>query len=65
MNELLDQAQTLLDTESFGIEQARQLADLEQQAKGEEADYIGELWEAVIARADADLLKQLHDEELI
>lgn len=65
MNELLNQAQTLLDTDTFGIEQARQLAALEHQAKGEEADYIGELWEAVIARADADLLKQLHDEELI
>lgn len=65
MNELLDQAQILIGAETFGIEQARQLADLEQQASGEEADYIGELWEAVIARADADLLKQLHDEELI
>ena len=61
---LLQQAQALLAVAPFTIEQARQLQALEAQAQGEEAELIGELWEAVYALADDALLDQLEDEAL-
>lgn len=61
---LLQQAEALLAVIPFTIEQARQLEALEAQAQGEEAELIGELWEAVYALADDALLDQLEDEAL-
>ena len=62
--ELLNQAQALFK-QRLTIDSLRQLDRLEKQARGEEADYIGELWEAVMADADEALLEQAHEEGLL
>jgi len=61
---LLIQAQDLLK-QHLTIELLRHLFKLEKLAHGEEADQIGELWEAVIADADEALLDEARKEGLI
>jgi hypothetical protein len=62
---LLQQAQALLAGDTFTLVQARELASLEAQAKGQEAELIAELWEAVYGLADEALLNQLQDEGIL
>lgn len=61
---LLDKAQALFK-QPLNLETLRQLDALEKQARGEEADRIGELWEAVMAQADDALLNQAREEGLL
>ncbi|ELR65857.1 hypothetical protein C942_00944 [Photobacterium marinum] len=61
---LIEQAQMLFK-HPLTIESLRQLDRLEKQARGEEADRIGELWEAVLADADEELLNQAREEGLL
>lgn len=61
---LLDEAQALFK-QPLNLETLRQLDALEMQARGEEADRIGELWEAVMAQADDALLNQAREEGLL
>lgn len=61
---LLEQAQALFK-QPLTIDLLRQLDKLEKQARGEEADRIGELWEAVMAEADEVLLNQAREEGLL
>lgn len=61
---LLNQAQALFK-QRLTIESLRQLDQLEKQARGEEADYIGELWEAVMAEADDALQEKAREEGLL
>ncbi|MGF1680212.1 hypothetical protein [Photobacterium minamisatsumaniensis] len=60
----LEQAEVLFK-QPLTIESLRKLDTLERQARGQEADYIGELWEAVFAAADENVLTQARKEGLI
>ncbi|UTV30171.1 hypothetical protein [Photobacterium atrarenae] len=62
--ERLKEAQALFK-QPLTIEVLRQLDQLEKQARGEEADRIGELWEAVMADAEDELLNQAREEGLL
>jgi len=58
---LLEQAQALLAISPLTMKQVNELSKLENQAKGEEATLIGQLWEAVLEEADDELLFKLFD----
>ncbi|MFB2712246.1 hypothetical protein ACE1BU_15440 [Aeromonas veronii] len=54
---LLEQASALLAQDGpFTLAQAKALDALCEQARGEEADLMGDLWEAAMANADEDAL---------
>lgn len=61
---LLNQAQALFK-QHLTIDSLRHLDKLKRLSRGEEADQIGELWEAVMADADETLLEQAREEGLI
>lgn len=56
---LLEQAQALLARQVFTLNEARAVAALASQARGEEARRFDELWEAVYALADEATLAWL------
>lgn len=54
---LLEQASALLAQDGpFTLEQAKALDALCEQARDEEADLMGDLWEAAMANADEEAL---------
>ena len=54
---LLEQASALLAEDGpFTLAQAKALDDLCEQARGEEADMLGDLWEAAMLSADEEAL---------
>lgn len=54
---LLEQASVLLAQDGpFTLAQAKALDALCEQARGEEADLMGDLWEAAMANADEEAL---------
>ena len=54
---LLDQASALLAEDGpFTLAQAKALDALCEQARGEEADMLGDLWEAAMLSADEEAL---------
>ncbi|CAJ1869868.1 hypothetical protein HLBENOHH_02845 [Aeromonas dhakensis] len=54
---LLEQASALLAQDGpFTLAQAKALDALCEQARGEEADLMGDLWEAAMANADEEAL---------
>ncbi|MEL1219051.1 hypothetical protein TVA88_07990 [Aeromonas hydrophila] len=54
---LLEQASALLAEDGpFTLAQAKALDALCEQARGEEADMLGDLWEAAMANADEEAL---------
>ncbi|WP_417345715.1 hypothetical protein [Ferrimonas sp.] len=57
----LEKAQALMQQQPYTLDTVRQLETLEEQARGQEKALIGELWEALYAGADMELLQQLHD----
>ncbi|MBY6223570.1 hypothetical protein [Ferrimonas balearica] len=64
---LLNQATELLQQQPYTLDTARQLALLESQAQGEEAECIGQMWETLMAGADEallDALQRLEDGQL-
>ncbi|HHQ4779533.1 TPA: hypothetical protein ACSP0C_003289 [Aeromonas veronii] len=57
MMTLLEQASALLAQDGpFTLAQAKALDALCEQARGEEADLMGDLWEAAMANADEEAL---------
>jgi hypothetical protein len=61
---LLQQAQALL-ADKITVETIRALDKLQNQASGQEQDYIAELWEGVYAAASEEVLRQAYDEGLL
>ena len=54
---LLEQASALLAEDGpFTLAQAKALDALCEQARGDEADMLGDLWEAAMAKADEEAL---------
>lgn len=63
---LLKQAQTLFSFDKpITLENMRKLDQLCDQAKGEEAERLGDLWEAAITSADEQTIIKAHQEGLI
>lgn len=61
---LLEQAEQLIGND-ITLDSIKQLAALQQQAAGEEAVLIGELFEAVRAAASDDVLRQAFEQDLL
>lgn len=61
---LLQQAQALLAGE-ITLDTIRDLDKLQNQARGQEQDFIADLWEGVYAAASEDTLRQAYDEGLL
>ncbi|GAB2933585.1 hypothetical protein [Rheinheimera gaetbuli] len=61
---LLQKAQTLLAGE-ITLDTIRQLDKLNNEASGQEQDYIAELFEGIYAAASEEVLRQAYDEGLL
>lgn len=62
---LLNQAQQLLQQTPYTLQTCREFAQLEQQAKGDEAEQIADLLPALIAGLDQQTHMQAFDEGLV
>jgi hypothetical protein len=60
----LSQAMEILAKPSLSLADAKALSRLEVSATGEEAEMIGELWEAFYVAASPELLEQLYKKAL-
>lgn len=61
---LLQQAQALLAGD-ITLDTIRQLDKLQNEASGQEQDYIADLWEGIYAAASEEVLRQAYDEGLL
>lgn len=61
---LLEKAQALLAGE-ITLDTIRQLDKLNNEASGQEQDYIAELFEGIYAAASEEVLRQAYDEGLL
>ncbi len=62
---LIEQAQLLLKQTPYTLQTCREFAQLEQQAKGAEAEQIADLLPALIAGLDQQTHMQAFDEGLV
>lgn len=62
---LIEQAQQLLKQTPYTIKTCRDFVQLEQQAKGEEANQIADLLPALISGLDQETHLQAFNEELV
>ena len=62
---LIEQAHQLLKQSPYTIQTCREFAQLEQQARGEEANQIADLLPALISGLDQETHLQAFNEELV